>query len=118
MRALGLAVALSLLALVIAAAGCTWEAAAIRHFENIEGKSLGLFKTANGNHYRRWGNEVPLVATLTALAVYAASATIAFRRKPGVTATMVSLWCTTILAMIAVWYFSALLGMNGEGVAI
>lgn len=108
------AAAIVLIAVGIGIAGGIWETSAIRKYEKIEGKSFGLFQTPNGEHYRRWGNEVPLVATLFALVVYLAVGTIVARAW-GVL-PLVSLWGAGIVVGVAIAYYSAFLRMNGDGV--
>lgn len=107
------AAATVLIAVVIGIAGGTWETAAMRKFEKIEGKSLGLFQTPNGEHYRRWGNEVPLIATLIMLATYLAIGTIVVRRWGLL--PLVSLWVAGIMVGVAIAYYSAFLAMNADG---
>ena len=102
-----------LIAAAIGIAGGAWETSAMRQFEKIEGKSHGLFQTPNGEHYRRWGNEVPLIATLLTLAVYFAIGTMIARRW-GVL-PLVSLWVAGIVVGLAIAYYSAFVGMNGDG---
>lgn len=108
--------AIVLIAFGIGIAGGIWETSAIRRFEKIEGKSFGLFQTPNGEHYRRWGNEVPLITTLLALAIYLAIGTIVARRWGAL--PLVSLWVAGIVVGVAIAYYSAFLGMNAGGVAL
>ncbi|HUP60002.1 MAG TPA: hypothetical protein VNA69_06245 [Thermoanaerobaculia bacterium] len=110
------AAAIVLIAFGIGIAGGIWETSAIRKYEEVEGKSFGLFQTPKGEHYRRWGNEVPLVVTLLALAVYLALGTIVARRW-GVL-PLVSLWVAGIVVGVAIAYYSAFLRMNGDGVVL
>jgi len=102
-----------LTAVLIGVAGGIWETAAIRAYENIEGKSLGLFQTPNGEHYRRWGNEVPLIATLFALAIYLAIGTIVARRWGPL--PLISLWIAGIVVGVAFGWYSAFLAINADG---
>lgn len=101
------------IAVGIGVAGGIWETSAIRKYEKIEGKSLGLFQTPNGDHYRRWGNEVPLVATLVTLVIYLAIGTIVARRWGPL--PLVSLWVAGIVVGVAIAYYSAFLAMNADG---
>ena len=100
----------------IGIAGGIWETSAIRKYEEIEGKSFGLFQTPNGDHYRRWGNEVPLVVTLLALVIYLGLGTIVARRWGEL--PLVSLWVASIVVGLAIAYYSAFLRMNADGVVL
>jgi hypothetical protein len=108
--------AIVLIAAAIGIAGGAWETSAIRNFERIEEKSHGLFQTPNGEYYRRWGNEVPLFATLLAVAVYVAIGTIVTRRWGVV--PLVVLWVAGIVVGVAIAYYSVLLGMNADGLVL
>jgi hypothetical protein len=103
-----------LIAVLIGVAGGLWETVAIKRYEAIEGKSLGLFQTPNGNDYRRWGNEAPLIATLLTLCLYAVLGTRIVRAWG--TIPLVALWVAAIVVGVGIWYYSALLGMNADGI--
>ena len=104
-------------AIAIAGLGFLWETTAIKRFEKIEHRSLGLFQAERGEYYRRWGVEVPLVVSLIALTIYAISITYLtrHRRDPIVLA---ALWTASVAAAIGIWYYSAIVGMNGGGVVM
>ena len=118
MRSFTFALLVTLISLAIGGAGCLWETRMIQTFEKGEGKSLGLFSTAKGQHYRRWGIEIPMSVTLAALLLYGVLATLSLRRRPHGAIAIAILWCATVLAALGVWYYSALLAMNAEGVVL